>query len=189
MTPLHQAEGAEVQGVPFSVLVADCPWSFNDSLPGEGIRGAAKKYEVQSVDFLKAFPLPPLADDALLFFWRVAAMQEEALAVVRAWGFTVKSELVWVKKTTTGKRHFGMGRYVRAEHEVCLIATRGHGNRLIRSKSVRSVLDAPTGVHSRKPDAFYDLVEQLAPGPYVELFARRQRKGWTCFGNELGRVA
>ena len=173
----------------FRTIATDCPWGFDDSLPGEGIRGAAKKYQTQGVEFLKSFPLPPLADDALLFFWRVSAMQQEALDVVRAWGFVVKSELVWVKKTKTGKRHFGMGHYVRAEHETCLIASRGHGNRLVRTHAIRSVFEAPVGVHSRKPDEFYEIVERLAPGPYVELFARRERRGWTCFGDEIGKVA
>ena len=62
--------------------------------------------------------------DCLLLLWRVAAMQQEALDVARAWGFTVKTELVWEKLTKTGKPHFGMGHYLRGSHEVCLLATR-----------------------------------------------------------------
>lgn len=74
-------------------------------------------------------------------------------------------------------------RTLRAEHETCLVATRGKPKPL--SRSVRSTFEAPAGRHSAKPDAFYKLVETLAPGPWVELFARRQRAGWTCYGNEL----
>jgi N6-adenosine-specific RNA methylase IME4 len=136
---------------------------------------------------LCAFALPPIADDAHLFMWRVSAMQQEALDLVKAWGFTVKSEIVWKKLTSTGKRHFGMGRQVRLEHEVALICTRGRPK--VQSRSVRSVFEAPVGRHSAKPEAFYDLVEQLCAGPYVELFARRQRPGWSCFGNELAVAA
>ena len=165
----------------FRTLVADPPWQFGDRLPGK--RGAEKHYDVLTLEDIKNFPLPPLADDCRLFMWRVASMQQEALDVIKAWGFTLKTEIVWVKKTTNGKRAFGMGRTVRAEHETCLIAVRGRPD--VLSRSVRSVFEAPLGAHSAKPDAFYDLVDELSPGPTAELFARRQRIGWHCEGNEL----
>jgi N6-adenosine-specific RNA methylase IME4 len=136
-----------------------------------------------------AFPLPPLETDALLFLWRVASMQSEALQVVRAWGFVPKSEIVWVKKTRHGKRHIGMGRYVRAEHESCIIASRGRGNTLIRDKAVRSVFEAKAGRHSEKPQEFYGIVERMAEGPYCELFSRQLREGWTSYGDELQHAA
>lgn len=163
---------------PARVLVADPPWRFSDGLPGNG-RGAAKHYGCLATNDIMRFPLPPLADDAVLFLWRVAAMQEEALAVAKAWGFVIKSEIVWRK---TGR--IGMGRYVRHCHEVCLIGRRGKMlDRLDRG--VRSTFDAPASKHSAKPDEFYDLVERLYAGPYAELFARRHREGWSCFGDEL----
>jgi len=136
------------------------------------------------------FPLPPLTEDATLFLWRVSAMQQEALDVVKAWGFTPKAEVVWLKKTTHGNRWFGMGRIVRAEHEICLVATRGRPETL--SHSVRSTfvtnwsgLSATVGAHSQKPEEFYQIVEELRRGPYCELFARRQREGWTCLGDQV----
>jgi N6-adenosine-specific RNA methylase IME4 len=168
---------------PPRVLVADPPWRFSDSLPGAGIRGAAKHYPVLSTDDIERFPLPQLAADAVLFLWRVAAMPEEALRVCRAWGFVPKTELVWLKRTKTNNRHFGMGRIVRGEHETCLIGVRGRPSPLTRS--IRSTFEAPVGRHSAKPDEFYALVERLFDGPYVELFARRRREGWDCRGNEL----
>ncbi len=167
---------------PARVLVADPPWRFGDKLPGNG-RGAAKHYQLLSTPELAAFLLPPLADDAYLFLWRVAAMQPQAFAVAEAWGFTIKTELVWVKRTGNGKRWFGMGRTLRMEHETCLVGTRGRPKPI--SHSVRSTFEAKTGRHSEKPDEFYAIVERLCEGPYVELFARRQRPGWTCLGNEL----
>jgi N6-adenosine-specific RNA methylase IME4 len=165
-------------------IVADPPWAFGDSLPGPW-RGASKHYGCMSALAIAAFPLPPIADDALLFMWRVASMVEDAYAVVHAWGFTPKTEIVWLKRTSTGKRWFGMGRTVRAEHETCIVALRGRPT--ILSRSIRSTFEAPVPGHrhSAKPEAFFDLVEQLVSGPYVELFARRQRPGWTCVGNEL----
>jgi N6-adenosine-specific RNA methylase IME4 len=150
-----------------------------------------------SVGDICSFPLPELAYEAHLFLWRVASMQEEALAVIRAWGFVPKAEMVWLKKTVNGNRHFGMGRQVRMEHEVCLIATRG--TPLVKSNSIRSTFTTTDGVeiidgsvfaarvgrHSEKPSVFYDIVEHLVDGPYCELFARRQRIGWTCLGDEM----
>ncbi len=202
---------------PARALVADCPWKFGDALPGPG-RGAVKHYDCLSVEDLKRFPLPPLAPDCYLFFWRVASMTREADAVMDAWGFTpTGGELKWVKTTgpclvvidpgttksweqvvaamrltpdqrallddVTGKLAFGMGRTVRNCDEVCVIARRGKPKPL--SLSVRSVFFAPVGRHSEKPDRFYEIVEQLSPGPYVELFSRRRRSGWAHLGDEV----
>lgn len=139
------------------------------------------------------FPLPPLADDAVLFMWRVAAMQQDALDVVRMWGFRPVTEFVWLKKTATGRRWFGMGHTLRAEHEVCIVAVKGRPrvkNHRTRTTLVTDVdaagMSAPVGRHSAKPEGFYDIVEGLYEGPYCELFARRQRPGWTCCGLESG---
>jgi N6-adenosine-specific RNA methylase IME4 len=167
---------------PFRLISADPPWQFGDKLPGPK-RGAEKHYQTLSLSELCAFPLPPVATDAVLALWRVASMQEEAFAVAKAWGFKVKAEMVWKKLTPTGKRWFGMGRQVRMEHEIVLLATRGRPER--KRADVRSVFEAQAGRHSEKPEAFYEILESLYDGPYVELFARRQRDGWTCLGNEL----
>lgn len=167
---------------PFACVVADPPWAFSDQLSGEK-RGAARNYDVMSVDDLCRIPLPPIADDAYLFLWRVSAMVEEAYRVVRAWGFKPKSEVVWNKLTKTGKPWFGMGHHVRASHETAILAVRGRPTRY--NASTRSSFSAPVLRHSEKPAAFYALVEGLCPGPRVELFARAERPGWTCLGNEL----
>lgn len=184
------------------VLVADPPWRHSDSL---GQRGGAAKYKnTLSVDEIKAFPLPPMEDNCLLFLWRVAQMQREAFEVIDAWGFEQRSEIVWAKLTAAepcdecgrATPAFGMGRYVRNGHEICLIARRGRN--ITANHSIRSVLrtaaqhnhafEAPVGEHSEKPPQFYSLVRTLTGhrGPYVELFARRRRRGWRCYGNELG---
>lgn len=171
------------------VLCADPPWKFRDKLPGKN-RGAARNYPLMTTEEICRFPLPPLADDCVLFLWRVAAMQQAALDVVRMWGFNPpQREIVWLKKTVNGNRFFGMGRVVRAEHEVCLIATRGRPQVLNHSTRSTFVTDFEglsdvVGRHSEKPEKFYEIVESLYAGPYAELFARRQRPGWTCLGEE-----
>jgi len=176
----------------FSILVADPPWKFTDSLPGNG-RGARKHYKDLSIERIKSFLVDCkidqyIADDALLFLWRVAPMQDEALATMRAWGFgSPKSEIVWVKVTKDlVKPRIGMGHYVRNAHEVCLIGARGKAAQLIADHGVPSVISAPRGAHSAKPDEFYAAVNRLRGGaPVLELFARRQQDGWACMGDQL----
>lgn len=166
----------------FNVLVADPPWKHSQQ---GGNRGASRQYPLMTVDEICAFELPPMEDRFVLFLWRVASMQEEALQVARAWGAVPKAELVWLKQTRSGKQHFGMGAYTRAGHEACLIASTKRPL-VAQRHSVRSTFTAPTGAHSEKPDRFYELVEQMYPdGRHVELFARKQRPGWSCFGHDL----
>lgn len=186
--------------IPARVILADCPWEARDQLPGPK-RGAKKIYKsTMPTRDIMALRIPPTTEDALLFFWRVAWMVPEAYDVIRAWGFTAKSEFVWVKtKSTEGTEvpiegndpavSMGMGWYARMSHEVCIIAAKGRGASLIQDHAVRSVVYAPkTRVHSEKPEAAYQLIERLIGGlsPRVELFARAARPGWECMGNELG---
>lgn len=171
----------------FRLLVADPPWAFGDRLPGKG-RGAEKHYKVMRVEDIMTYPIPLMAADSVLLLWRVAAMVPEAVQVARAWGFEPKSELVWLKKTSTGKRHFGMGRYVRMEHETCMICTRGKATGLVRNRKTRSTFEGRTREHSSKPDEFYALVEELFNGTRAEIFARRPRRGWIQQGLQLGEL-
>jgi N6-adenosine-specific RNA methylase IME4 len=154
-----------------------------------------------------------LADDALLFLWEVSAMPREALDVMSAWGFTQKTRGIWSKVNQTDEElvlkiskladkgdgttlnlieiaieearrlSFGMGRTLRGAHESFLVGHRGRPP--IASLSHRSEFFAPIGRHSEKPAKFYEIVEALSPGPYLELFARSGRQGWTSHGKEL----
>lgn len=168
----------------YRAIVGDPPWMFADKLPGGG-RGAQKHYECMTVGAICGIKLPRLHEDCWLFLWRPGTHQLEALHVAASWGFrSPPSELVWRKMTKDGSRpKMGMGRTVRNVHETCLIFRRGSPERL--SASVESIFDAPFVGHSRKPDRFYEIVDELAPGPTVELFARRQWKNWTCLGLEM----
>lgn len=168
----------------YRVLVADPAWPFRDKLPGKG-RGAESHYSVMTIPAICSFPLPKLHEDCWLFLWRPATHQLEALHVARSWGFSAPpSELIWRKTTNDGEGlRIGMGRAFRNAHETCLVFKRGKPERL--SKALPSIFDAPRLEHSRKPDRFYEIVDEFAPGPVVELFARRQWKDWTCLGNEM----
>lgn len=180
-------------GVRARVIVADPPWRFDDKLPGK-TRGAERQYVTMSAEeicaCLPAFGVEP-TDDAVLFLWRVSSMQEEAFRVVRSWGFTLKSEIVWEKVTKHGKPHFGMGRFVRASHETCLIAERGRCKPAIRTQRSRFSAPVPVNergriIHSAKPEEFFAIVRAMYPeGPRVELFARPCHEGFDCFGKEI----
>ena len=174
--------------IPFRCVMADPTWPAKDKLPGPR-RGASKIYASQmSVEEVCDLQMPePVGPDALLFLWRVAWAAEEALRVCRAWGFRPVSEFVWEKTSASGELRMGMGRYVRLAHETCIIATRGQGRLFIRDHGVPSVIRAARGAHSAKPDAAYALVERLCGGPRLELFARVERPGWSCWGDEIGR--
>ncbi len=181
---------ADVEAVThFATVVADPPWQYGDQLPGEG-RGAARQYKTMSYAEICQFPASlgrdvAFAEDCRLFLWTTSSFLQEALDVMRAWGFRYQTNLVWDKVTAkNGLPWFGMGRTVRASHELVLVGVRGKPE--VRSKSVRSRFEAAVGKHSEKPAEFYRLVEELSLGPYLELFAREHRgPGWLCLGDEL----
>lgn len=131
----------------FRCIAADPPWAPRDKLPGPR-RGAARQYPVMPTAAIMRFPLPPIAELAVLFLWRLASMQTDAIAVAEAWGFRVVSEVVWCKLTKHGRPWFGMGRTVRASHETALVCLRGSAAQLIESRSIRSTFAAPVPTYA-----------------------------------------
>lgn len=119
-------------------------------------------------------------DDAHLYLWTTQRFLRDVWSVAEAWGFHPSSVLAWCKQP----RGFNQGRMFGSCLEFCLFAWRGtappKGNPVVS----RNWFEWPRGRHSAKPEAFYDLVESVSPGPYLELFARRQRLGWDTWGNE-----
>jgi len=161
---------------PFEVIYADPPWT----LPS-----AEHHYPLMQTEQIAALPLPA-ADTAVLFLWEVTSLRVDAMAVIEAWRFTYKSELVWVKPS------IGPGIYARNRHEKLLIATRGNYPAPEPTCRCDSVIEAPRGRHSEKPAIFYDLIERMYPHARgrLELFARgRPRPGWTAWGNQVEEVA
>jgi N6-adenosine-specific RNA methylase IME4 len=119
-------------------------------------------------------------------------MIPHALEVMAAWGFTYKTiGFVWAKTTSrtdmswAPKYHMGLGYWTRANVEIVLLGVRGKPKRT--GKGVRQLIVAPKREHSRKPDEFYERAERLCDGPYLELFSRQSRPGWSAFGNEVGK--
>uniref|UniRef100_A0A6M3MER9 Putative methyltransferase n=1 Tax=viral metagenome TaxID=1070528 RepID=A0A6M3MER9_9ZZZZ len=176
----------------YRVILADPPWEGQDqgtrmSPAYTGGQRSVAHYRTLPIEVIKGLPVDRLCqDDALLFLWRLGCMQEEALTVAWKWGFDIKTEIVWCKVSKTGRPRFGGGHYVRNAHEVCLVGARGRAARLIRDRSVPSWFTAERGDHSRKPAACYELIERLAEGPRLEMFATSVRAGWTSWGAKIG---
>jgi N6-adenosine-specific RNA methylase IME4 len=176
---------------PYELFHVDPPWKFKDSA-NSGKRGAVHKYPVMTVPELCALPVGDLAaKNALLAMWTVPTMPEEALCVMRAWGFrfvTLKG-FTWVKTTRNGKLHFGMGHYTRSNSEDCAFAVKGKWTELCASHAVSQIIYAPVREHSRKPDEAADKLVQLCGDvSRIELFARNRRPGWDAWGNETPRT-
>lgn len=170
----------------YNLIYADPPWTYCDKCHS-GKRGAGYKYSLMTLDEICQMPIAEIAaEDCLLAMWWVPVMPMEALKVVAAWGFKVKTMkgFTWHKLTKHGKSHFGMGNYTRANTEDCLFAVKGRFSR--NSAGVRQFLEAQYQGHSVKPNEVRDrLVQLVGDVPRIELFARSTAKGWDSWGDEI----
>jgi N6-adenosine-specific RNA methylase IME4 len=175
-------------GHKFSAILADPPWHFvARSEKGEG-RSASGHYTTDrtKAEQIKALPVQQLAaDDCVLFMWMVDWCPQLALDVIEAWGFAHKTTaFTWAKENASGEGwHMGQGYWTRANPEDCWLATRGHPKRI--NADVRQLIVAPVMEHSCKPGVVHEYIERLVDGPYLELYARRDRENWVTWGNEL----
>lgn len=172
----------------YQIIYADPPWSFNNKNTGGSMTsGAASQYPVMRLNDICEMDVGGIADDnAFLFMWWVASQPQEALDVVKAWGFTLKNmtDISWVKKTITGKDHFGMGYYTRSNQEQCLVAIKGRPK--VVSHSERQNVRAVNYGHSVKPsEARNKIVDLCGDLPRIELFARQRVPGWDAWGNDV----
>lgn len=164
-------------GVKFGAIYADPPWKYGN----QGTRAATNNhYQTQTVDDICAYPVADVvAKDAHLHLWTTNAFLFDARRVIEAWGFEYKSCLVWVKP------QMGIGNYWRVSHEFMLLGVRGRCP--FRSRSQMSWIQENRTKHSAKPERVADIIEQVSPGPYLEMFGRRTRKSWSVFGNQIER--
>jgi len=162
---------------PFPVLYVDPPWRYEHAESPE-IRQIENQYPTMALDEIKALNVPA-CDDAVLFLWVTSPKLAEGMEVMTAWGFDYRTSMVWVKDK------IGMGYYARQQHEFLLIGRRGSLPAPDPEDRPASVVTAPRGEHSVKPDEFYDLIERMYPlAERCELFQRRPRDGWAGWGNE-----
>jgi N6-adenosine-specific RNA methylase IME4 len=172
----------------FSTVLADPPWRFQNStgkVAPEHRR--LNRYGTLSLDEIKGLPVESLtATPSHLYLWVPNALLAEGLAVMAAWGFTYKSNIVWHKiRKDGGPDGRGVGFYFRNVTEIVLFGVRGKNARtLAPGRSQVNFLATRKREHSRKPDELYPIIEACSPGPYLELFARGARRGWQAWGNQ-----
>ncbi|MBL8472941.1 MAG: hypothetical protein KF778_21540 [Rhodocyclaceae bacterium] len=183
-----QALLAFAAGRSFHTVLADPPWRFDNrsgKMAPEHKRLA--RYSTLSTAEICALPVAQLAaEPAHLYLWVPNALLPDGLQVMAAWGYQYKSNLVWEKiRKDGGPDGRGVGFYFRNVTELLLFGVRGRAARtLAPGRSQVNVIRAQKREHSRKPDAAYELIERCSPGPFIELFARGTRAGWTAWGDQ-----
>lgn len=170
----------------YATVLADPPWLERGG--GQVKRGADRHYPLMSTTEISKLPVHQLAaDNAHLYLWVTNNFLPDGLEVMAFWGFRYVTNLAW-GKVRDGKVQQGLGQYFRGAHELLLFGVRGQVPYRTTEEGKRAqhptLVLAPRGEHSRKPDVFHEVIEKVSPGPYVELFARRARPGWAVWGNQ-----
>jgi N6-adenosine-specific RNA methylase IME4 len=172
----------------FATVLADPPWQFQNrtgKMAPEHKR--LTRYGTMMLDDIKTLPVHTIvADTAHLYLWVPNALLPEGIEVMRAWGFQYKSNIVWHKVRKDGEPDGrGVGFYFRNTTELLLFGVRGKNARtLAPGRRQVNIMRTMKREHSRKPDETYDIIESCSPGPFLELFARGSREGWTTWGNQ-----
>jgi N6-adenosine-specific RNA methylase IME4 len=173
-SPIIAAKGAR-----FATIVIDPPWDWGDEGDGDQLGRARPAYGTLPLSELLALPVNDLADDdAHIYLWITNRSLPKGFQLLDAWGFRYVTALTWCKPS------IGMGNYFRGSTEHVLFGVKG--SQPIKRKDVGTWFQAPRGPqgHSSKPPQFAELVESCSPGPYLEMFARSNRRDWTTWGAE-----
>lgn len=172
----------------FRTVLADPPWRFQNrtgKMAPEHKR--LSRYGTMALDEIMELPVAQVVQDrAHLYLWVPNALILEGLEVMKRWGFTYKTNLIWYKtRKDGGPDGRGVGFYFRNVTEMLLFGIRGVNNRTLPpGRRQTNIITSRKREHSRKPDQQYDLIERCSSGPYLEMFARHHRPGWTAWGNE-----
>lgn len=172
----------------FGTILADPPWQFQNKtgkVAPEHRR--LSRYSTLTLDEIKSLPVAKAAADvAHLYLWVPNALLPEGLAVMQAWGFSYKSNVVWHKvRKDGGSDGRGVGFYFRNVTELILFGVRGKNARtLAPGRRQVNLIATRKREHSRKPDEQYEVIEACSPGPFLEMFARGARQGWAVWGNQ-----
>jgi N6-adenosine-specific RNA methylase IME4 len=172
----------------FATILADPPWRFSNrtgKMAPEHRR--LRRYRTMSLEAIRGLPVAGLAAPrSHLYLWVPNALLAEGLEVLKAWGFTYKTNLVWYKtRKDGGPDGRGVGFYFRNVTELLLFGVRGGLRTLRPGRRQVNLVPEPKREHSRKPGPFYDLIERCSPAPRLELFAREPREGWIQLGDEV----
>ena len=165
----------EIPAGPFHVISIDPPWPYGTEYDPHG-RRAANPYPEMSLEDIAGLEIPA-ADDCVLWLWTTHKFMRHSFSLLDKWGFRDVAILTWVKD------RMGLGAWLRSQTEYCIMAVRGSPP--VQLSNQTTVIHGPLRDHSRKPDAFYDLVNGLCVGAKLDYFSREKREGWAQVGNTL----
>lgn len=171
----------------FKTILADPPWRFaNRTGKVAPEHRRLDRYSTMELEDIRALPVKEVASpNSHLYLWVPNALLPEGLRVMEAWGFRYVSNIIWAKRRKDGGPDGrGVGFYFRNVTEILLFGVRGSMRTLQPARSQVNMIETRKREHSRKPDEQYALIEACSPGPYLELFARHPRPGWTGWGDE-----
>lgn len=171
---------AYCNGQKFKTILADPPWQFQNrtgKVAPEHKR--LNRYPTMSLNDIKNLPVNEVADDqSHLYLWVPNALLPTGLEVMKAWGFEYKTNLIWEKIRKDGFPF-------RNVTEILLFGIKGSNKRTLqRGRTQVNLIRSMKREHSRKPDEFINLIEDCSNPPYLELFARGERDGWSLWGNQ-----
>lgn len=170
----------------YNIIYADPPWKYNDQKANDPKMGGIT-YPVMELQDICNLPIKDLCNkDCCLFMWTTMPMLQEALEVIKAWGFKyITCAFCWVKQNPKGVGIYsGLGHWTNGNAELCLFAKKGSPKRIM--KNVKQIVMSPRRKHSQKPDEVRDRIVNLVGDlPKIELFARQHADGWDCWGNEV----
>jgi N6-adenosine-specific RNA methylase IME4 len=184
LDPLPIIEGG------FKTVLADPPWRFANrtgKIAPEHRR--LDRYSTLDLDAICAIDVASRVSDAAhLYLWIPNALLPDGIRVMQSWGFRYISNIVWAKRRKDGGPDGrGVGFYFRNVTELLLFGVRGSMRTLAPARKQVNMIESRKREHSRKPDEQYGLIESCSPGPYLELFARNTKNGWTGWGDEAGQ--
>jgi N6-adenosine-specific RNA methylase IME4 len=177
-------------GKKYRTIMADPPWPYYQRLGTSKLLGhtttGGVPYPTMSIKEIMALPVREIADgDCQLWLWATNSHLHDAFHVMEAWGFRYVTTLTWVKT------QMGLGYWLRGMTEHCLLGVRGspraklQGPHGATGNDLTTILYAPRGKHSAKPEEMYARVEAMSEEPRIELFARKRVPGWDAWGNEV----
>lgn len=182
MDALHGLTGT------YKTILIDPPWRFQNrtgKMAPEHRR--LRRYSTMSFKEIGDLPVRRYASEAShLYLWTPNALLPEALEIMREWGFKYKTNIVWYKiRKDGGPDGRGVGFYFRNVTELLLFGIKGSMRTLKPGRTQVNLLSTRKQEHSRKPQEVYEIIEACSPGPYLELFARERREGWSQWGDEV----
>ncbi len=175
----------------FGTILADPPWEFKNKTGKIAPQyKKTSRYKTLSLEDIKSLPVERVSSKrSHLYLWVPNAFIKEGLEVMESWGFQYKTNIVWRKIRKDGESDGrGVGFYFRNVTELVLLGVRGKKVRTKKpGRTQVNFIQTRKREHSRKPDELYEILEQCSWGPFLELFARGRRKGWTSWGNQSKR--